>query len=133
MLTPMSLGTVCLVVACVLPIACAGLAKRGGLANRSYDNSAPRAWLARQEGAAGRANAAQQNSWEALSIFGPAVLTAQLGHAPTALVDGLALVFLVSRLVYIGLYVGDLATARSAVWTLGFVASIALFFTPIWG
>lgn len=61
------------------------------------------------------------------------MLTAQLGHAPTALVDGLALVFLVSRLVYIGLYVGDLATARSAVWTLGFVASIALFFTPIWG
>ena len=38
----MSLATICLAIACVLPILCAGLAKRGGIANRSFDNRAPR-------------------------------------------------------------------------------------------
>lgn len=129
----MSLATICLAIACVLPILCAGLAKRGGIANRSFDNHAPRAWLAKQEGAAARANAAQQNSWEALAIFGPAVLSAQLGHAPHALVDGLAIAFVVLRLVYVGLYVADRASLRSIVWTLGLLVSLGLFFTPLLG
>ena len=129
----MSLATICLALSSVLPILCAGLAKRGGIADRSFDNHAPRAWLAKQEGAAARANAAQQNSWEALAIFGPAVLSAQLGHAPHELVDGLAIAFVVLRLMYIGMYVADLAMARSVVWTLGLLASLGLFFTPLWG
>lgn len=129
----MSLATICLAVACVLPILCAGLAKRGGIANRSFDNHAPRAWLAKQEGAAARANAAQQNSWEALAIFGPAVLSAQLGHAPPELVDGLAVAFVVLRLAYVGLYVADRASLRSIVWTAGLLVSLGLFFTPLLG
>jgi len=129
----MSLATICLAVACVLPILCAGIAKRGGIANRSFDNHAPRAWLAKQEGAAARANAAQQNSWEALAIFGPAVLSAQLGHAPPELVDGLAIAFVVLRLVYVGLYVADRASLRSIVWTLGLLVSLGLFVTPLLG
>ncbi len=100
----MSVATICLAIACVLPILCAGLAKRGGIVNRSFDNHAPRAWLAKQEGAAARANAAQQNSWEALAIFGPAVLSAQLGHAPHEYVNVLALAFVVLRVVYVGMF-----------------------------
>lgn len=132
-LAHMSVATICLAIACVLPILCAGLAKRGGIVNRSFDNHAPRAWLAKQEGAAARANAAQQNSWEALAIFGPAVLSAQLGHAPHEYVNVLALAFVVLRVVYVGMYVADLATLRSIVWTLGLTASLALFFTPLLG
>ncbi|MBN8248861.1 MAG: MAPEG family protein [Verrucomicrobia bacterium] len=129
----MSLATICLAVACVLPILCAGLAKRGGIANRSFDNHAPRDWLAKQEGASARANAAQLNSWEALAIFGPAVVSAQLGHAPPELVDGLAIAFVALRLVYVGLYVADRASLRSIVWTLGLLVSLGLFFTPLFG
>ena len=124
----MSIASLCLVAACVLPIACAGLAKREGFATGSFDNRNPRAWLAAREGAAARANAAQANSWEALPIFAAGVLHAQGHGADTGLVDALAVAFVVSRVVYIALYVANLAAMRSVVWAVGFGASLALFF-----
>ncbi len=124
----MNIATVCLAVACTLPILCAGLAKRGGVVSRSFDNNDPRGWLAKQTGAAARANAAQQNSWEALIVFAAGVLSAQIAGAPAARVDALAVAFVVCRVVYIGLYVTDRASARSLVWTLGLLISLALFF-----
>lgn len=123
----MSIATVCLLVACVLPIVCAGLAKREGLATGTFDNRHPRAWLAAREGAAARANAAQMNSWEALPIFLGGVLHAELHHAPAAYVDALAGAFIACRVVYIALYVGDRASFRSVVWSGGLVASLALY------
>lgn len=129
----MSLATICLAIACVLPILCAGLAKRAGVMDRSFDNRDPRAWLAKQSGAAARANSAQANSWEALSVFAAGVLTAQVAHANATYVDALAITFIVCRVLYIGLYVGDLATLRSTVWTIGLVASLALFFVSLLG
>jgi uncharacterized MAPEG superfamily protein len=61
------------------------------------------------------------------------VVSAQLGHAPAELVDGLAVAFVVLRLVYVGLYVADRASVRSIVWSLGLLVSLGLFFTPLWG
>jgi uncharacterized MAPEG superfamily protein len=127
----MSIATICLAVACVLPILCAGLAKRAGVMNRTFDNDNPREWLAKQTGAAARANAAQANSWEALIVFAAGVLSAQVQEGPAGTIDTLALVFVLARVIYIGLYVADLATLRSVVWTVGFVASLALFFVRL--
>lgn len=124
----MSIATICLVFACTLPVLCAGIAKRGGVLARTFDNNDPRAWLAKQTGVPARAHAAQQNSWEALVIFAAGVLSAQVVSAPVERVDVLAVAFVACRVIYIGLYVADRATARSLVWTLGFVASLALFF-----
>ena len=45
-------------VAGLMPMVCAGIAKAGA---KGYDNHNPRAWLAKQEGYRARANAAQAN------------------------------------------------------------------------
>ncbi len=119
-------------VAALLPIACAGLAKWGMVAvarrEGGYDNHNPRAWLARQSDWRARANAAQANSFEALPLFiGAVIIAHQLGAHQTRL-DLLAFLFVVLRLVYILLYVADQATARSAVRTLALAVNIAILF-----
>ena len=125
----MSLAIVCIVIAALLPIVCAGISKWG---LRDYDNRAPREWLARQTGARARADAAQANSWEAFPVFAAGVLVALNTGAAPLTVDLLAAFFIASRIAYIWLYVSDRATARSIVWALGFFASLALYFASLW-
>ena len=120
----MTIALWCLFVASLLPVVCAGLAKAGF---ENFDNRRPREWLARQQGWRARAHAAQQNSWEALIVFAAGVLTAQVAGAPQASVDLVALVFIAARVLYIALYVTDRATARSLVWSVGFLASLGMF------
>jgi uncharacterized MAPEG superfamily protein len=125
----MSFATVCLVIAAVLPIACAAIAKWG---LGDYDNRNPRAWLAAQTGGRARAVAAQANSWEAFPVFAAGVLVAMQAGASPLTVDLLAGFFVASRIAYIWLYVTDRATAPSIVWTFGFLASLALYFAALW-
>ena len=111
-----SLAHWCVLVAALLPIVCAGLAKWGSFrtprSQGGYDNQDPRAWLARQTDWRARANAAQANSFEALPFFIGAVVIAQQLGARQGLLDILAFVFVVLRMVYILLYVAGQASAR---------------------
>jgi len=123
----------CVLVAALLPVVCAGIAKSGmfGKPRREggYDNEDPRAWLSRQTDWRARANAAQANSFEALPFFiGAVVIAHQLGAYQTRL-DILAFLFVVLRLVYIMMYVAGMANVRSLVWTLGLIVNIAILFT----
>lgn len=128
----MNVAHLCLLFACVLPIACAGIAKSGrfGIPVREggYDNRDPRSWLARQTGFRARANAAQANSFEALPPFIAGVLVAQQRGAAVGLVDALAVAFILVRVLYIALYLRDLHGPRSLAWMLGFALCVALFF-----
>lgn len=128
----MTIAQICLLVACLLPIGCAGLAKSKGFGKRrrdgGFDNHHPREWLASLQGWQARANAAQANSWEALPIFIAGLVVAHQHQAAQGTVDALAVTFIVSRLVFVGLYVADQASLRSLVWFVGLVASVALFF-----
>jgi uncharacterized MAPEG superfamily protein len=63
-----------------------------------------------------------------LPIFIAGVLIAERLGAPQGRIDGLALLFLASRIGYIAAYVADLANLRSALWIVGLGASIALYF-----
>lgn len=128
----MTVSHACILLACLLPIACAGIAKWRGFGKSrregGYDNHDPRQWLARQQGFQARANAAQHNSFEALPVFIAGVLIAEHAGAAQATVDGLALAFIVCRLGYIGAYVADKANLRSALWMIGLACCVALFF-----
>lgn len=122
----------CVLVASFLPIVCAVIAKWGmfgkSRCDGGYDNDNPRAWLARQTDWRARANAAQANSFEALPFFiGAVVIAHQLGAYQTRL-DLLAFVYIVLRLVYIMLYVANLANLRSMVWGLALVVNVAILF-----
>ncbi len=123
----------CVLIAALLPLACAWLSKWPGVKKRrsegGYDNHEPRAWLAKQTGWAARANAAQANSFEALPFFiGAVVIAHQLGALQTRL-DILALLFVTLRAIYIAMYVADLAMARSAVWAAALLVNIAILFS----
>ena len=128
--TSFTLAYGCVLLAALLPLVCAVLAKMGGMGRPpdagGYDNDEPRAWLARQGGRAARANAAQANSFEVLPFFiGAVVIAHQLG-APQGWVDGLALTFIALRVLYIALYIGGHSTLRSLSWGLGFAVNVAL-------
>ena len=120
----------CILVAVFLPIVCAGLAKRHGFGTSpqdgGYDNNNPRAWIARQGERSARANAAQENSFEALPFFIGAVIIAHQLGAPQMMLDLLAFLFVMLRVSYITMYVGDMPTARSLVWGAGLLVNIAI-------
>jgi uncharacterized MAPEG superfamily protein len=121
----------CVLIAVLLPLACAWLAKSGGYgkerAQGGYDNAAPRAWMARQEGWQARADAAQANSFEALPFFIGAVIIAHQLGAPQTRLDILALLFVTLRTIYIVMYVAGLPKTRSTFWGLAFACNLAIF------
>ena len=122
----------CVLVAALLPIVCAGIAKWGAFGkprrDGGFDNENPRAWLARQTDWRARANAAQANSFEALPFFiGAVIIAHQLGAYQMRL-DLLAFVYVVLRVVFILLYVANLANVRSLVWSLALAVNVAILF-----
>jgi uncharacterized MAPEG superfamily protein len=129
----MTIANSCIIVCSLLPIICAGLAKSQAFGKPrhkgGYDNHDPRAWLARQGGWQARANAAQQNGFEALPLFIAGVLVAQQLQAPQARIDALALGFIAARLAYCAAYLADYAALRSLCWLAGVAISMALFFS----
>jgi uncharacterized MAPEG superfamily protein len=78
-----------------------------------------------------RALGAHQNGMEAFPLFAVAVLLAEFHTAPQRLIDELAVLFLIVRLAYVFTYVGNRATLRSILWTVGFAITVAIFFMPL--
>jgi uncharacterized MAPEG superfamily protein len=122
----------CVLIAALLPILCASIAKSGGMGKPrrqgGYDNDNPRAWMAGLSDWHARADAAQENSFEALPFFiGAVVIAHQLGAQQSGL-DQLACVYIALRLLYIGLYIGGLSTLRSLAWVGALLVNIAILF-----
>jgi uncharacterized MAPEG superfamily protein len=121
----------CVLVAVLLPLGCAYLAKSRGIgkprSQGGFDNAEPRAWLGQQQGWQARANSAQANSFEALPFFIGAVIIAHQLGAPQTRLDILAVLFLTLRVIYIVMYVAGLPKARSAFWALAFACNLAIF------
>ena len=128
----MTVADACILAACLLPIACAGIAKSRGFGKRrsegGFDNHNPRQWLANLQGWQARAHAAQLNSFEALPIFIAGVLVAQRLSASQAVVNARAVAFVLFRVGFIGAYLADRANLRSVLWSLAFTCAVALFF-----
>lgn len=116
----------CVLVAALLPLIWAGVAKSGG---KRYDNAQPREFLGALTGWPARANHAQQNSYETFPPFAAAVIIAQLCSAPQATVDNLAMAFIAARVIYGLCYIADLSTLRSLVWLAGSACVVGLFVT----
>lgn len=113
----------CLLVAGLLPYVWVVAAK----AAPGFDNRAPRAFLDTVTGWRRRALWAQYNAFEALPLFIAAVIVAHMADAPQGRVDLLAVAFVGFRILHGLFYIADRATARSLVWTGGFVCILALF------
>ena len=119
----MTIAFWCILAAGILP-QLAGLYAK---ASRDYDNEQPRDFLAAQQGAKARANAAMQNGYEGLALFIGAVIIAHFLQADQAKIDMLALGYVGSRVIYSTVYIKGFGTVRSIVWALGIACIIGLF------
>ncbi|MCG7571512.1 hypothetical protein CWC05_15880 [Pseudoalteromonas ruthenica] len=122
----MSVLVVCALIACVLPIlAKAPLAwaqnQQGG-----YDNRHPRAQQHALTGFGARALAAHQNSFESLIIFAVALAVVIGANKQAAVMDTLAISYIVARVLYCLCYWFDLHLLRSLIWAVSYACPIAM-------
>jgi len=124
----MNQAVLIVLLAGLLPVVCAGIAKWGA---KGYDNHDPRAWMSRQEGRRARANAAQQNSFEAFPFFAAGVTLAWMTDVDQAVIAQCGWFFLAMRVIYVYCYVSDRATLRSIFWLLGLASTVWLYVLAI--
>lgn len=121
----------CLLAAFVLIYWPRVIAYRATMAQEGrYDILEPRAQQQRLAGKALRAQSAHQNMLEAFPAFAAAVLLNLILPSDPAWRDGLAIAFVLARAVYIPAYLGDWGYWRTAVWGVGFFATLGLLLLP---
>ncbi|CAM3036779.1 MAPEG family protein [Legionella worsleiensis] len=122
----MTVLIICLLIAVILPYLAKipvgyAMQKSGG-----YDNNHPREQQAKLVGFGARALAAHQNCFESLSVFSTAALTAIATNHVSSGIQILAVVYIVSRVIYNILYLMNCATLRSTVWFIGLASCISI-------
>lgn len=121
-----------LLILCILPVSCAWIAgyfRQQQLG--SVDNKEPRIQSQKLTGAGARAVAAQANSWEALAVFSAAILAVVISGVNPQSIAIWAMAFVALRIVYIGLYIGNLDKLRSLVFIVGFGICMYLFYLAL--
>ncbi|MBC7711337.1 MAG: MAPEG family protein [Rhizobacter sp.] len=131
----MTIALLCILLAAIMPIVCAGLVKGRDMTvsfkDGGYDNRNPRDWIAKQQGSKKWAQAAQENCWEALPFFAASVIVSHMLGVIGWLPNALAVTFIVLRVIYIALYVTGKERPRSLVWVAAFFVNIAIFLSPL--
>src|SRR5690606_27570667 len=107
------------------------VARAQGKRPEGYDNRHPREQQAKLEGHGARAQAAHQTGFESFAPFAAGVLVCKVAGVDADEIALLAMVHVAARIAYIACYLGDRPTLRSAVWGVGFLASIALLVLPL--
>lgn len=79
---------------------------------------------------AGRLDRAKNNMMEVLPIFLPLAMLAVIKGGNTSEETHAALIFLISRLVYVPAYVSGIPMLRSLVWLVG-IASLVMMALPL--
>jgi uncharacterized MAPEG superfamily protein len=125
-----TIAELCLLAAVVLTIVSIMPAKLDG--RRSFDNANPRDPGFYTPGLRARAQGAHMNGFEAFPFFAAAVLLAEMRAVPQATVNALAVAFILVRIVYVLMYLGDRPTLRSVVWSVGLALNLAIFLSPAW-
>lgn len=124
----MTIAFWCVLAAIMLPYLATIWAKASAGHFTAQDNHDPRAFLATVQRVAKRANNAQQNGFEVTPAFAAAVIIAHLaGGAEQAVLDQLAIAFVLSRVLYTLCYIADWAMLRSLVWTVGMGLIVSMF------
>lgn len=95
------------------------------------DNNHPRMQQTKLEGFGARAQGAHMNGFEAFAPFAAGVLVCQVTHVDPTRVAMLSVAFVALRVVYVGLYLANIAPVRSLVWTAGFGVVVGLLVQPL--
>lgn len=122
----MSLAFWCVFAGGLVPVLVVFIAK----ADDRLDVHNPRDVHALQTGLRKRAYGAHLNGLEAFPLFAAAVLTVTIRAGPSALLDGMAIVWLAVRLAYTAAYLLDMARIRPTLWALSVIVSATIFLLP---
>jgi len=120
-----------LFLALLLPLLAKGpvaysMAKLGG-----YNNNHPRDQQSKLTGFGARGLAAHQNAFESVILFAPAIILALTTGNTQQTVAILAVVHVISRVLYNILYLLDFALLRSTAWAIATFCSFAIVFQCI--
>jgi len=126
----MSIGFWCVFVSALLIFVARMPVTRAMKEQGGYDNHLPRTQQTRLSGFGARALAAHQNSFEAFMLFAAGVLMAHTTHTQGWWVDGLSMLFVAARAVFLLCYWADLAWQRSLAWFVGLLCSLLLMLSP---
>ena len=127
----MTILIICLFLALLLPLLAKGpvayaMAKLGG-----YNNKHPREQQSKLTGFGARALAAHQNAFESVIIFAPAVILALATGNSQQGVIVLAIVHIISRVLYNIFYLLNIDLLRSIVWAIATLCSFAIVYQCI--
>jgi len=118
----------CVFAAILLPLLFTALAKFTGRYGPKA-NLAPREYLEGLDGFRKRANWAQLNTHESIPAFMAAVIIAHQMQGDQAMIDGLAISYIVLRIVYGFLYMANKGFLRTLVWSAALLCTLGMFFT----
>ena len=82
-------------------------------------------------GAAGRLQRAMNNHFEGLILFTVAVVVVTLGEKSSPFTALCAHAYLVARILYIPAYASGAAPWRSLIWSVGFLATVAMLISAL--
>lgn len=122
----------CLLIVMMMPQVCAWIGgylrykQCGGI-----DNKHPRLQVAKLEGCAHRAYAAQQNCWEALGMFSAALVAVHMSGIVLDTVSTLCIVFVLVRTVFIVCYLANVDAVRSASFMASLVICLMMFYKAL--
>ncbi len=122
----MTILITCLFLALLLPLLAKGpvaysMAKLGG-----YNNNHPRDQQSKLTGFGARGLAAHQNAFESVILCAPAIILALTTGNTQQTVVTLAVVHVISRVLYNILYLLDFSLLRSIVWAIATLCSFAI-------
>jgi uncharacterized MAPEG superfamily protein len=121
----MTIAFWCVLVAAFLPYAVFGLA------SAQLDILTPRK-TANLEGRAAFAHGAHLNHFEAFPFFAAAVIIAHIVNGgPSALVNWLAVAFVLVRIFYTFMYLAGRQPLRSASFFVGLAIVVVIFISPV--
>ena len=120
-----ALAAILLPFASKMPLAYA-MYKDGG-----YNNKNPRKQQDGLTGFGARAKAAHYNSFEALIMFSVALTVVFATNNTSDMIQNLAVAHVVSRILYVILYLANQDILRSLVWSIGFGTPIAMIWMSI--
>jgi uncharacterized MAPEG superfamily protein len=128
MARPLTIADLSILGAVIAYLAPVVVVKYGAI--RAFDNARPRDPAFFADPYRSRGLWAHQNGVEGFAFFAAAVIVAQMRGAAQPVVDGLAVAYVLLRLVYAAAYLGDRPSLRSILWGLGMAANIALLLSP---
>jgi uncharacterized MAPEG superfamily protein len=109
------------------------LAPAKALGAREFDNARPRDPSFYADPVRGRMLGAHTNGIETFPFFAVAVLLAEFRGSSQVWIDGLALAFLLTRILFVLAYVGNHATLRTILWNAAFAFNLGVFFLAGFG